>query len=482
MSFTPKQWKDKPDTTTPVNADSVIDLETRLSAYTDVQIAGGLRPQHLGVYFGGDDAMGTKLFLAVGNLDRMTPVGAPVFTPTIGSAWCRDPDVEFWQGKYWLAFTHATFGQNVTGFGLAYSTDLQNWTQMADVDMSAAVGGAANRVWVDQWFIHPDTGQLHLFLSCTSGGDAGNFTRYETHPTNSTATTWSAPVLCSSGLPTTTLDYSPIKDSSGTWHLFYKNNATERIGRATATSFLGPWSVQTADIFGNSWPSIEASFVIRRPGGGYRLFFDRYVHPSFPGNFIHARTFYSDSSDLITWGTPQQHPNLGRHARVHEINGLDAAKLLASASSSFCELRRFAAQTLANNTIVPIQFDQLPEDTDGMWSGTAGSGSPLDAALSGNATPVANVRNGSVYTVTAHGIWLAGTGDRYMEIDINGIPIITQKLTNGNVSIDSAFNVAQPLRLYRGDQVRLAMYQSSGGLLDTGTPPGVTLRLVRTGN
>jgi hypothetical protein len=456
--------------------------DRRITIYDDGSINSSAPPdQYLGVGFGGDDAAGAKPFLSVGgNLDRLTTVGAPIFTPTIGNAWCRDPDIEFWEGRYWLAFTHGTFGQALTGFGLAYSTDLQNWTQVADINMSAA--GTPNRVWVDQWFVNPDTGQLHLFLSCTSGGDAGNFARWETHPLDSGATTWSAPVLCSVGLPTSTLDYSPIKDDSGLWHLFYKNNTTERIGRATSTTFLGPWTIQVADIFGNTWNHIEAAFVMRRPGGGFRLFFDRYINPPSTTDYIHARTHYADSADLITWNTPKAHPNLARHSRVRRINGMDASRLLASATPSFCELRRFAAQSLPNGQITPIEFDQLPEDSDGMWSGVAGSGNALDAPLSGNATPVANVRNGGVYMLTAHGIWLAGTGDRYIEIAINGTAVITQKIANGAISIDTAINLGQPLRLYRGDQVRLAMYQASGGALNTGTPPGVTLRLVRIGN
>lgn len=40
MAFTPKDWKDYPDTTTPITAAAIEDLETRLSAYTDGQRPG----------------------------------------------------------------------------------------------------------------------------------------------------------------------------------------------------------------------------------------------------------------------------------------------------------------------------------------------------------------------------------------------------------------------------------------------------------
>ena len=39
MSFTAKDWKDYPNTTTPLNAAAVEDLETRLSGYTDSEIS-----------------------------------------------------------------------------------------------------------------------------------------------------------------------------------------------------------------------------------------------------------------------------------------------------------------------------------------------------------------------------------------------------------------------------------------------------------
>jgi hypothetical protein len=38
MPFTPKVWKDLPERSTPLNAESLIDLETRLSNYTDLAV------------------------------------------------------------------------------------------------------------------------------------------------------------------------------------------------------------------------------------------------------------------------------------------------------------------------------------------------------------------------------------------------------------------------------------------------------------
>ncbi len=42
MTFTPKDWKDSPDTSTPLTAAALEDLETRLATYTDAVGAGGV--------------------------------------------------------------------------------------------------------------------------------------------------------------------------------------------------------------------------------------------------------------------------------------------------------------------------------------------------------------------------------------------------------------------------------------------------------
>lgn len=39
MTFTSKDWKDFPDTTTPITAAALEDVETRLSDYTDDELA-----------------------------------------------------------------------------------------------------------------------------------------------------------------------------------------------------------------------------------------------------------------------------------------------------------------------------------------------------------------------------------------------------------------------------------------------------------
>lgn len=39
MAFTPKDWKDYPDTTTPITSAALENLETRVTDYTDDEIA-----------------------------------------------------------------------------------------------------------------------------------------------------------------------------------------------------------------------------------------------------------------------------------------------------------------------------------------------------------------------------------------------------------------------------------------------------------
>jgi hypothetical protein len=54
MPFTPKDWRDYPDTTTPINAAALEDMETRLSGYTDSSGGGGSGGLGPGSYKSGD--------------------------------------------------------------------------------------------------------------------------------------------------------------------------------------------------------------------------------------------------------------------------------------------------------------------------------------------------------------------------------------------------------------------------------------------
>ena len=40
MTFTTKNWKNKPDLSTPINAAALVDMEARLAGYTDSSVAG----------------------------------------------------------------------------------------------------------------------------------------------------------------------------------------------------------------------------------------------------------------------------------------------------------------------------------------------------------------------------------------------------------------------------------------------------------
>ena len=50
MPFSPKDWRDYPDLTTPITAAALEDMETRLGAYTDTQIVVAARQQDVQVF------------------------------------------------------------------------------------------------------------------------------------------------------------------------------------------------------------------------------------------------------------------------------------------------------------------------------------------------------------------------------------------------------------------------------------------------
>ncbi len=117
----------------------------------------------------------------------------------------RDPSLKptLWLGKFWIAYTQSTFngGAFTPGktFGLASSTDLLNWTWVADIDVSSAVGAGTYYTWQPCWLLddNDDTPRVCFVSSVPNsgalpGGDDSQ--TYETHCLGSDPTQWSTPV------------------------------------------------------------------------------------------------------------------------------------------------------------------------------------------------------------------------------------------------------------------------------------------------
>lgn len=239
--------------------------------------AGALTPIYIASAFRSDAE--ALFFLISSNGKRFLNLfdGATVYTPEAGVV--RDPSVIYDDGRFLVAHT---IGWSGNSFAVIQSDNLRDWSIVATVDCSALVG--CDSVWAPEWFRDAD-GSLHIIVALTAGGD---HQQYELHPTNADLTTWSDPVL-----------FAPVRAnmidavvvlSEGVYHCFFKNEDTKYIERATASTFLGPYTlVSTGDWTG--WGNnLEGISIVPKLGGGWRTYIDPYDFGS--------QLYYSDAATL----------------------------------------------------------------------------------------------------------------------------------------------------------------------------------------
>jgi hypothetical protein len=416
---------------------------------------------YVGIYFGGDDTKGEQLTLAY---SRDATNFIPVASPVAGVPRSRDQDIIDWQGYHVLAYTKApAFGVVSTGFGLMVSTDyMKTWTAKPDVSLSSITG--IKRAWGPCWV--KDGAILRCYIGVsTTDSDAGPFSLYETHPLDTTFTSWSTPVAAGSGLPSSVFDFIARKVGS-TWIALYKNNTTEFIERATSSSPTGPWTVTNtgdwmghAAALGTSPPAAEGAHIETLPNGNTRLWFDRYRIPP-GGDYRAARTYYSDTSDpnlASGWSAPVISNGLGRHARVRKMP-LPAAFAMGAASPHL-EVARLATWAAPNTYFTPIQWDYVDEDATGMF----------DASVDNT---IATVRVGGLVTVSFNAVFLTGaSGNVFAGVMFNESydPGWTEK--RSGAGFDPAVSFSLKRRLRRGDRVSAAVQSDVARNLGTSPPP-----------
>lgn len=450
---------------------------------TGAIITAGPTQGYLASMFTGDDQ--AKMQLAVSDdLDTWTPVGYSLAAPD-PPATLRDPNLIEYGGKLWCAYTHTNYGIANDFFGLARSDNGGvTWTILADKSVANAntvMGGTIRAAWVDNWYLD-DSGVPHLFISVTTDPTfAGPFKKIETHPlTTDMAGAWSTPVRCDTGLPASTLDYSVTKIGA-TYHLFVKDNTTERICHATGSSYLGPWTVDNTDVIGMA--QVEASEVTMLPNGTYRLTFDNYIHAPATGvdqivnpdadgwRFRHARTGCRDSATLTGgWSAVKWLDGLNRFARIIQPRSVDITPLRRTQPGHSCLIARTGALNVLNNTMTPVSFDTIVYDLDGMFTLTRPG--------------VAVCRVPGEYDVAGYVLWPPGGsgGDRFLQITGNNLDIagLTSKLPN--IANDVHQGVNWPLRLRRGDELRMQVFQNSGITLQPNPVVAPSMSISRKSN
>lgn len=214
----------------------------------------------------------------------------------------RDPSIVFAAGKWWVAHTNPPTGNvyagAVTHLSIASSTDLVNWEHVADVEMSSDISGVAY-VWAPEWFVDDDA-SVHLFFCATTNSDhVSDFKFYEMTPDDDTFTTWSTPTLVTgTSIPSSILDPCMIKIGA-TYYLWFKNNATERLGYMTSSALTSGYTVVqsgTTDWSGFGSP-IEGATLVETIPGTWRIYFDKYTDQGM---------YFSESTDtFVTWSTPE---------------------------------------------------------------------------------------------------------------------------------------------------------------------------------
>lgn len=217
---------------------------------------------------------------------------SPIFNP----GFLRDPSIiQDSTGKFWMVYTTGLTG---TAFAVASSSDLLNWTLVANVDASSL---SPYNTWAPEWFVDDD-GSVHVFFAASTVGVNSGFQIYEVHPTNAARTSWSAPVLVTGTQlsPIDTIDPFVVK-KNGTYYLWYKRySGTPAIEYATSSSLLSGYDTgQTGDWAGWGDAYAEGPALIQMDSSTWRIYFDHSNVADSPN------MRYSESTDdWATWSAP----------------------------------------------------------------------------------------------------------------------------------------------------------------------------------
>lgn len=180
----------------------------------------------------------------------------------------RDPSFLHAYEKYWVAVTGGSGIYTGSNFRFCTSSDLVSWSTYTTVDMSAA----GTSVWAPEWFIDTDDSIHVIFAAIPSS----THQLYETHPTNTAMTAWSAPVaITGTGLPADMIDGFIVK-RQGTYYLWYKNEGTKYVELASSTSLTSGYTVIHSGNWAGWGSGLEGPSLVRLDSGAWRLYFDQY--------------------------------------------------------------------------------------------------------------------------------------------------------------------------------------------------------------
>jgi MYXO-CTERM domain-containing protein len=257
--------------------------------------------------FKGDDAAGMKLSVYTST----DALGFTLLSDTGfggNTTYLRDPSImKHTDGRYYLAYTDpmtASCCNPEDHLGIAVSTDLIHWTDLATVKAGVP---AVSRVWAPEWFV--EGGVVRIIANIDTGSELPDFQPYIFTAEDGTLTSWSAPTVMGIGA-----DYIDtfVAKLGATYHAFVKNDLTRYLEHATAPSLTGPWTFVGKGDWAGWGSGMEGPAIVQLDDGMFRMFVD----PQSGGTPCQ----YMTSSDLNTWSARASIPGVAggvvRHGTV----------------------------------------------------------------------------------------------------------------------------------------------------------------------
>jgi hypothetical protein len=226
-----------------------------------------------------------------------TSLASDAYTPP--SQLMRDPAmIRHSDGYYYVLY--AT-GARSPELGLTRSKDLKHWQFVRNVRITTPTSMS---VGAPEWLRDKDG----LLKAIISGVDGGAFVITP----NADFSTWSAAQPLQ-GLPGNYTDTVVAVTDAG-YTALARNGATGMIELASATSLLGPWTVDKRGDWANWGATSGAHSLVKLPSGQWRIYFGNSVGNSVGssvgnsvGNSAGRRRWYSDSRDnLRSWSAAKQ--------------------------------------------------------------------------------------------------------------------------------------------------------------------------------
>lgn len=161
---------------------------------------------------------------------------------------------------YFMCYSNTrTYLDNTPNFGVATSSDLTTWTEIAIVDCSG-VSGPSYHCGAPEWFVDDDDSVGVMLHGLSSDGSSRQF--MVVRPTNPGMTTWGTPQSVTwTSQPVDIIDAFPFKNGSNFAILFGNGGLLEI---AEASSRLGPYTTTKSGDWAGWGGGIEGgSFVLK---------------------------------------------------------------------------------------------------------------------------------------------------------------------------------------------------------------------------